>query len=122
MKNNNKRYNTALNKDNTLDIFKKSNSQSYKIPLIKSKGILNSQTYKIFNPLNSNSFKHKISLEIINSNHENNLFKTKSKNFRSYTNIMNKKNNLFNMNKNINILEEFKKQKILMINNNILKI
>ena len=119
LKNNNKRYNTALNKDNTLDIFKKSNSQSYKIPLIKSKGILNSQTYKIFNPLNSNSFKHKISLDIINSNHENNLFKTKSKNFRSYTNIMNKKNNLFNMNKNINILEEFKKQKILMINNNI---
>ena len=119
LKNNNKRYNTALNKDNTLDIFKKSNSQSYQIPLIKSKGILNSQTYKIFNPLNSNSFKHKISLDIINSNHENNLFKTKSKNFRSYTNIMNKKNNLFNMNKNINILEEFKKQKILMINNNI---
>ena len=119
LKNNNKRYNTALNKDNTLDIFKKSNSQSYKIPLIKSKGILNSQTYKIFNPLNLNSFKHKISLDIINSNHENNLFKTKSKNFRSYTNIMNKKNNLFNMNKNINILEEFKKQKILMINNNI---
>ena len=119
LKNNNKRYNTALNKDNTLDIFKKSNSQSYKIPLIKSKGILNSQTYKIFNPLNSNSFKHKISLDIINSNHENNLFKIKSKNFRSYTNIMNKKNNLFNMNKNINILEEFKKQKILMINNNI---
>ena len=118
LKNNNKRYNTALNKDNTLDIFKKSNSQSYKIPLIKSKGILNSQTYKIFNPLNLNSFKHKISLDIINSNHENNLFKTKSKNFRSYTNIMNKKNNLFNMNKNINILEEFKKQKILMINNN----
>ena len=119
LKNNNKRYNTALNKDNTLDIFKKSNSQSYKIPLIKSKGILNSQTYKIFNPLNLNSFKHKISLDIINSNHENNLFKTKSKNFRSYTNIMNKKNNLFNMNNNINILEEFKKQKILMINNNI---
>ena len=118
LKNNNKRYNTALNKDNTLDIFKKSNSQSYKIPLIKSKGILNSQTYKIFNPLNSNSFKHKISLDIINSNYENN-FKNKSKNFRSYTNIMNKKNNLFNMNKNINILEEFKKQKILMINNNI---
>ena len=119
LKNNNKRYNTALNKDNTLDIFKKSNSQSYKIPLIKSKGILNSQTYKIFNTLNSNySFKHKISLDIINSNYENN-FKNKSKNFRSYTNIMNKKNNLFNMNKNINILEEFKKQKILMINNNI---
>ena len=118
LKNNNKRYNTALNKDNTLDIFKKSNSQSYKIPLIKSKGILNSQTYKIFNTLNSNySFKHKISLDIINSNYENN-FKNKSKNFRSYTNIMNKKNNLFNMNKNINILEEFKKQKILMINNN----
>ena len=118
LKNNNKRYNTALNKDNTLDIFKKSNSQSYKIPLIKSKGILNSQTYKIFNTLNSNSFKHKISLDIINSNYENN-FKNKSKNFRSYTNIMNKKNNLFNINKNINILEEFKKQKILMINNNI---
>ena len=119
LKNYNKRYNTALNKDNTLDIFKKSNSQSYKIPLIKSKGILNSQTYKIFNTLNSNYFfKHKISLDIINSNYENN-FKNKSKNFRSYTNIMNKKNNLFNMNKNINILEEFKKQKILMINNNI---
>ena len=79
--------------------------KKYKIPIIKPKGVLNTQMYNIFNALNSkkaNSFRHKLSLDIINSNYEYNKEHLKNNiiNFKSYTNIrnsnLNNQNNVFN--------------------------
>ena len=133
-KNNNKYLNSLLNNNN-----KRFNndftriSKSYKIPIIKSKGILNSQMYKIFNTLNSkkpNTLRHKLSLDVSNSNYESNAFvQSKLNNFKSYANIRNNnfriRNDIFNP-YNINlekmsIFKGFKKSNYYItgnINNN----
>ena len=119
LNNNNKRFNNDLTRI----------SKSYKIPIIKSKGILNSKMYKIFNTLNSkksNSLRHKLSLDVSNSNYEGNAFvQTKSNNFKNYANIRNNnlriRNNIFDL-YNINpekmsIFKGFKKSNYYIIPN-----
>ena len=119
LNNNNKRFNNDLTRI----------SKSYKIPIIKSKGILNSKMYKIFNTLNSkksNSLRHKLSLDVSNSNYEGNAFvQSKSNNFKNYANIRNNnlriRNNIFDL-YNINpekmsIFKGFKKSNYYIIPN-----
>ena len=98
--------------------------KNYKIPIIKPKGVLNTQMYNIFNSFNSkksNTLRHKLSLEMINSNYEysNNAFKNEINNFKNNTNIRNtslsNQNKIFNT---YNVDQDFINNFNYNINNN----